>query len=380
MNGITLMFSGVAGAMTRLLALAIFCCASYASAQSQDRETQWDLLVASAKEEGKVVLLGPPDSQVRQELSAAFKARFGVTLEYLGSRSSESSARLRIERGAGLYTVDVVFAGSDTLAGAYYPERMLAPLKPALILPDALDPDKWRRGKLWFTDPEERYVLRLFNTVGPALYVNTRHVKAEDIRAARDLLDPRWQGRISAHDPTVGGSGVGHATRFYLQFGEDFLRRLYVDQKPAVARDRRQLTDWLLRGSYPVSLDAEEDQVERLRREGLPIRAVYKLSDMPGTLSAGVGQMALFDRAPHPNAAKLFANWMASKEGLEIYARARGEAPTRSDIDALAFLPAELVPQAGATYFDMHGWESGVVERQKVQALMKEMLKSRGNN
>ena len=366
--------------MARLLALAILCCAAYASAQTQDRENQWDLLVAAAKGEGKVVLLGPPDAQVRQELSAAFKARFGVTVEYLGSRSSETAARLRVERAAGLYTVDVVFAGSDTLAGVYYPEKMLAPLKPALILPDALDPAKWKRGKPWFTDPEERYVLRLFNTVGPAFYINTRSVKPDELGAARDLLDPRWKGRISAHDPTVGGSGVGHATRFYLQFGEDYVRRLYVDQKPAVARDRRQLTDWLLRGSYPISLDAEEDQVERLRREGLPIKAVYKLSDMAGTLSAGVGQMALFDHAPHPNAARVFANWMASKEGLEIYARARGEAPTRNDIDAAAFLPAEIIPQTGAEYFDMHAWESAVVERRKVQALMKEMLKSRGND
>src|SRR5260370_20985663 len=128
---------------------------------------------------------------------------------------------------------------------------MLAPLKPALILPDALAPAKWKRGKPWFTDPEERYVLRLFNTVGPAFYINTRSVKPDELGAARDLLDPRWKGRISAHDPTVGGSGVGHATRFYLQFGEDYVRRLYVDQKPAVARDRRQLTHCLRRRSYP---------------------------------------------------------------------------------------------------------------------------------
>src|SRR5262249_30048024 len=146
--------------------------------------------------------------------------------------------------------------------------------------------------------------------------------------------------KISAHDPTIGGSGVGHATRFYLQFGEDFLKQLYVDQKPVIARDRRQITDWLLRGSYPISLDAEEDEAERARHEGLPIMAMYKLDDMTGTLSTGVGQMALFDRAPHPNAARLLVNWLATKEGLQIYARTRGEAPTRSDIDARSFLPA----------------------------------------
>jgi iron(III) transport system substrate-binding protein len=366
--------------MTRLLASIALCCVALSSARAQDQQTQWDALVAAARQEGKVVLLAPPDPQVRKELPAAFKARFGVTVDYLGGRSTEAASRLRLERAAGLYTVDVAFAGSDTLAGIYYPEKMLAPLKPALILPDAIDPTKWRSGKLWFTDPEGRYALRLFNTVDPAFYINTQHVKPGEIVSARDMLDPKWKGKISAHDPTVGGAGLGHATRFYLALGEDFVRRLYVEQKPFIARDRRQLTDWLLRGSQPISLDAEQDQVERLHQEGLPVEAAYKLSDMPGTLSAGVGQMALFDHAPHPNAAKLFVNWMASREGLEVYARTRGEVPTRRDIDAASFLPAAIIPQAGGDYFDMHAWETGVTERQKVQAFMKELMKSRGND
>ena len=68
---------------------------------------------------------------------------------------------------------------------ARYPEKMLAPLRPALVLPEVLDPTKWRAGKLWFTDPEERYVLRLFNTVDPVFYINTQYVKPGEISAAR---------------------------------------------------------------------------------------------------------------------------------------------------------------------------------------------------
>jgi iron(III) transport system substrate-binding protein len=363
--------------MAKLLALVFLCCASVASAQTDDWQSKWDRLVAAAQKEGKVVVLGPPDARVRQELPAAFKARFGVTVEYIGGRSSESSAKLRAERSAGVYSVDVVFAGSDTMAGVYYAEKMLAPLKSELFLPDAVDPSKWKRGSLWFTDPEETYVLRLFNTAGAALYINTDHVKPGELKAARDLLDPKWKGKISAHDPTVSGSGIGQATRFYLQFGEDFVRRLYVDQKPIIARDRRQLADWVARGTHPISLDGEDDTLERLRKEGLPIQAVYKLDHMRGTLSAGIGQMGLVNRAPNPNAAKLFVNWMASKEGLEVFARARGEAPTRNDIDAAAFLPEQVIPEAGATYFDMHDWVMGVAQRKKVMTIMQEMLRNK---
>lgn len=238
--------------VARLLGLVVVCAASQATAQPADWKGRWGELIAAAQKEGRVVVLGPPDARVRREVPDAFKGRFGVTVEYIGGRSSETSAKLRAERNAGVYTIDVVFAGSDTMAGVYFAEKMLAPLKSELFHPEAIDPTKWKRGRLWFTDPKENYALRLFNTAGPALYINTDHVKPSELKSAHDLLDPKWRGRISAHDPTVPGSGIGQATRYYLQFGEDFVRKLYVDQKPVIARDRRQLTDWVARGTYPI--------------------------------------------------------------------------------------------------------------------------------
>ena len=38
-----------------------------------------------------------------------------------------------------------------------------------------------------------------------------------------------------------------------------------------ISRDTRQLTDWLTRGTYPITLGAEEAQLEQLRKEGLPV-------------------------------------------------------------------------------------------------------------
>ncbi len=361
----------------KIWVFVLLFCASAAWAQPSDWQGRWDKLVKAAQQEGKIVVIGPPDARVREEVPAAFKARFGITVEYIGGRSTETAAKLRAERSAGSYTADVLFAGSDSMSGVYYAEKMLAPLKPELFLPEVVDPAKWKRGSLWFSDPEQNYVLRLFNTAGPALYINTDLVKPGELKKSSDLLDPKWKGKISAHDPTVSGSGVGQATRYYLQFGEDFLRKLYVDQKPVIARDRRQLTDWVARGTYPISLDAEDDTMERLRKEGLPIQAVNRLEDMGGTVSSGIGQMGLVDRAPHPNAAKVFVNWMASKEGLEIFARARGEAPTRADIDAAAFLPAEFIPEKGVDYYDVHDWATAVAARRKVMAIMQELLKNK---
>src|SRR5581483_2213239 len=205
------------------------------------------------KREGKVVVLGPADPQVRQELPAAFKARFGITLEYLGGRSSESTARLRSERNAGVYTADAILGGIQTMATILHREKMLDPVKPVLILSEVLDGSKWKKGKLWFMDPEQQYVLRLFNTASPPFYVNTNVVKPGDLRSAHDLLNPKWKGRMAAQDPTVPGPGSNQAARFYLRFGEEFVKQLYIDQKIVFSRDRRQLTDWVMRGTYPIT-------------------------------------------------------------------------------------------------------------------------------
>jgi iron(III) transport system substrate-binding protein len=367
--------------MTKLLALALVLCASPLWAQgpvpSQGWETRWNLLVDAARTEGKVVILAPPDTQVRQALPAAFKARFGIAVDYLGGRSSESAVKLRAERQAGVYTVDVALAGIQTMATIFYREKMLVPLRPELIHPAVVDPAKWKYGKLWFMDPDDRYILRLFNSVGANFYVHTQFAKPADFHLASDLIDPKWKGKISIHDPTVPGNGSNEAARFFVQYGEDFVKRLFVDQQPGIARDRRQITDWLARGRYPISIGAERDEVERLKKEGLPVEAVYNLSDMPGTLSAGVGEVALMDHAPHPNAAKLFANWIASKEGLEVYARARTEAATRNDIDELSFLPPEIIPRPGVNYFDTFGWDFTLSTKEEVRLRMKDLMKQR---
>jgi hypothetical protein len=219
------------------LALALACAAVPASAQAPapNFAQQWSELVAAAQKEGRVVILAPPDTAVRQALPAAFKARYGITVDYLGGRSSESAGKMRSEREAGVYTVDVALAGIQTMATIFYREKMLVPLRPLLIDPDVIDPGKWKRGSLWFMDPEQQYILRLFNTAGANFYVNTQFAKPSDFHSARDLLDPKWKGKISMADPTVPGTGSNQAARFYVQFGEDYVKRLYVDQQPGIA-------------------------------------------------------------------------------------------------------------------------------------------------
>src|SRR5918999_206142 len=106
--------------------------ASQALAQTvPDWENKWNKLVAEAKKEGKVVIIAPPDPQVRAALPAAFKNKYGVTVEYLGGRSSEAAAKMRAERNAGVHTVDVALSGIQTMAAIFYREKMIDPMDDA---------------------------------------------------------------------------------------------------------------------------------------------------------------------------------------------------------------------------------------------------------
>jgi iron(III) transport system substrate-binding protein len=357
--------------MKKLLALALVLYASCAAAQNS---AEWDKLVADAKKEGKVVIIAPPDPEVRESIPKAFKAKYGITVEYLGGRSSDTAARLRTERQAGVYTVDVALSGMLTMASIFYTEKMLEPVRPILLDPDVTDGKKWKAGKLWFIDPEDKYILRLFSTRTAMFFLNTSYVKAEEIKTAQDLLNPKFQGKIITSDPTLPGIGSSDSARFYIQFGEDYVKKLYVDQKMLISRDRRQIGDGLARGAYPIALGAEDEEMERLQKEGFPIHRVYSLQGMSDIVSPSVGHVALFNNAPHPNAAKLFVNWVASKAGLEVYSRARGGVPTRNDIDAASYLPAEVIPKEGVEYFDSYNWEFVLNTKEKIRMRVKELL------
>lgn len=362
--------------MRRLTVSFLICAALFTQSSipvmAQDTAA-WDNLVAAAKREGLVVVIGPPNSAVRQALPAAFAARYGITVEYLGGSTSEQATRLRAERSAGRYTVDVTLAGIQSMA-AFYREKVLMPLRPELIMPEVVDGKNWKKGALWFSDPDQQYVLRLSNYVSSLFHINTSKVASGELRSARDLLDPKWRGKIAVQDPTVPGNGNNMAAQFFVSLGEPFLKRLYIDQKPMISRDTRQLTDWLLRGTYPVVFGADGPQLEKMRDEGLPVSELNEMPDMRPSVIAGFGLVAVFDPVPHPSAAKLFANWMASREGLEAWSRATLTASTRNDIDEASFLAPEIIPRPGTAYFDGYDWTFNMTTKEAVRLQMKDLL------
>jgi iron(III) transport system substrate-binding protein len=346
-----------------------------ASAQQKGWEKEWSETLAAAKKEGRVAVAGSPDPVMRDGIIPKFTSRYGIQVEFIGGRASQYTAKVKTERAAGIYSVDIFLTGPDTTALTLYGEKLIDPLRPLMILPEVVDPSKWKTGKLWFIDPEEQFVLRVFRSVGNLLHYNADYVKAEELRSYKDLLNPKWRGKISTEDPMVSGSGANTAAMTYVDLGAEFVKRLYIDQKLVFSRERRQFTDWLARGTYPICLNCREDDMRPLRQEGFKLAEVFEMSDVSSRVNGSPWLLSLANKAPHPNAARVFANWIASKEGLETYSRGYGSATLRTDVDE-SFLERATIPRAGVKYFDDTEWNWVVTgrreAREKVQALFRE--------
>jgi len=352
--------------------LLLFWVVSPAWGQENGWQKEWNKIITAARKEGKVVVRGPTGAEARQQISSAFKAKFGIRVELIAGRTSQLVARLLFERRAQQYTVDGLMTGMGSVANILYPQKMLAPLKPRLILPDVVNPSRWKKGKLWFMDPEEKYVLRLLNSLSALFTINTKYVKREEFKSIKDLLNPKWRGKIAIADPR-GSPGDFLASIFYVQLGEEFFKKLYIVQQPVISRNRRQLADWLAHGVHAIAVGASSSQVEKMRREGFPVMAVYSLPDFPGVLTAGSGLLVLLDPAPHPNAARVFANWLASKEGLQVWGHTMESATARNDVNE-SYVNQEEVPRPGVNYFDGYDWDFTVSIKKDVRVRMRELL------
>ncbi|HEV7662846.1 MAG TPA: extracellular solute-binding protein, partial [Chloroflexota bacterium] len=302
----------------------------------------WDQLVSAAQKEGKVVVSGPPAPDARTRLPAAFKQAFNIDLEYLAGNTSQLASRIESERAAGQYTIDVSLSGPDTAYATFIPNKWLDPVKPVLLLPDVVDPRVWPKGAPWFRDPSGDTTMQIFNTISPIGYVNTDSAPAGEVTSTDDLLKAKWKGKIASYDPSVNGGGLIFGSVLYVTRGQEFAKQLFQGQEVAYTRDYQQIADWVAHDSYSIAIGVTPIYIAQY--QGAAPLAMMRLSDVKPIVSGGFSIVSFWNQAPHPNAAKVFINWIASKEGTALYAEVDGSAPVRLDVDPAPWLAPELTP------------------------------------
>jgi ABC-type Fe3+ transport system substrate-binding protein len=98
--------------------------------------------------------------------------------------------------------------------------------------------------------------------------------------------------------------------------------------------------DWLGQGKYPIALGPPETISEDLIDKGVSIQLIapQQLTE-GGDLSPGPASLMLMNKAPHPNAARVYINWLMSKEGQTSFSKATGIPSLRIDVPSDHIVP-----------------------------------------
>jgi iron(III) transport system substrate-binding protein len=296
---------------------------------------EWEQVVAEAKREGKVSVIGPAAVQTRDALTTAFQRAYPeIEVQYDSSPGAQLPPRLLAERAADRYSVDMVIVGTTTLLASLKPAGVLDPVLPYLGGPSTRDLSKWQGGALNFADNDRQYALVFSEYVKGAFFYNPTLVNPEDVHSYRDLLDPRWKGKMAMYDPRLAGAGQGVVLYWYTlpELGPEFVRQM-MGQGIAFSRDERQVLDWVARGQYPIVLGVGDAQAAELIHRGLPIKVFEsdRLAEQP-YVTAGTGSLGVLNHPPHPNAARVYLDFLLSAEGQTEWSRAVGFASDRLDV------------------------------------------------
>jgi ABC-type Fe3+ transport system substrate-binding protein len=307
---------------------------------------EWDRVMKAAQAEGQLTVAAFP--LLAEKMTAAFKRDTGLHINFLGGNAAEQSARLEAEARAKNLTIDILIGGGREL-GAMMHDGLLQPVLPQLLLP-GIAPTNFRDGRIKWMDTAGRYNLQGSEYVFGWLIVNTGIVKPEELKSWKNLLDPKYKGRIGSYDLVGPGPGQGSATWIYKIFGIDYIKALFIDQSVKFSVDNRGLVEQVVRGTTPIVFGAIQSEVEQFRRAGFTNLAVVLPDDAPGYLTGGYSVLKQAVGVPHPNAATVFINWYISRPGQEAYESVMLETSRR--IDVKTGVPDYLVPRPGVTYYE----------------------------
>ncbi len=308
-------------------------------------QNRWDKMVEGAKLEGKVVIYGPGGGDLRETFIRTMREKYGLTVEYLGAIGPDLAARIITERRAGLYIPDVLIGASTPVMTQLKPAGYMEPIEKTFVLPEVADAKGWWNNQFPWAD-EGHYAVGFGLQATPVIIINPDLIKLEEIKSARDLLNPRLKGKIAMFDPTIAGPGQFFVAMEADQLGLDYLNQLAA-QDIQITRDRRLLAEWVARAKYPVGIAAGEAASEMMAT-GAPLS--YANVPDANYMQPSMGFLSLPGNAPHPQAGALFINWLLSKEGQTLYQDASKAPSARKDIPHGTVNP-DLFLKEGVKYY-----------------------------
>ena len=306
----------------RVAGLVAVLLAAFAGQPALAQEN-WNATLAKAKEEGVVVVKGAPGANYRAALVAAFNTAYpDIKVQFSGGAGAAEIPKVLRERQAGIYAWDVWVGGPTGALGQLKETGFFKPLEP-ILQPEIKADDKWTGGfAAGWMDNDQKIFYAFDGTVQQTVQVNWDFVKRDSLKTLEDLLKPEFAGKIVWLDPRQTGTGNGTSQTILANLGMEKLIALYK-HKVVYTKNPQQIGEWVVRGRYPIGIGLEAQTLDTFQAQGvgknvtsLPDDA-YKVQQ----ISVGFGGVGLVDRAPNPNAAAVYINWLLSKTGQDAWPR-----------------------------------------------------------
>lgn len=306
-------------------------------------EQRWEETLKAARQEGSVLVYTSQGNDMRMEVGGAFSQKFGIAVEWVTGGTSELVNKLVTERRAGLYLADALMGGTSTLVANFKPQGLLDPVEPVLILPEAKDMTVWKGGTPFYD--KDTTAVSLLSIPTRHLARNTELVSENELKSYRDLLEPRWKGKITMYDPTMGGTTqswtVGLVQKWGPEPAKDYLKKLAA-QDLAMTREKRTQVEWVARGKYPLGLGLAQSEVaDMVGKLKVPVAYVDVIEGV--VLTTGGGGLGMVKKAAHPKAAIVFVNWLLTREGGLAIQKGHGNPSGRLDVPPTGLAPSLLV-------------------------------------
>lgn len=278
------------------IAVASFASIGAAPASAQDSAPE--ALVKAAQAEGGFTLYSSSNEGHTKGLLAAFEKKYGIQGTYLRLAQTPLEQRFATEFDANRNQADV-FSVSSPVPYETHPE-WFEPLS-AKTVPSLADwPARWQ---------SKNYVTWQTNVI--VLYYNTDQFAQTPIRTWSEVADPRWKGKILLTDPRVADNYMGWLDGMERRFGMDFLRKIAA-QDSKLTQSGASGVQMVAAGAYPINFPSFPDFSTQLIAKKAPLAIEY-ISDPMFVSMRGIG---IVSKAPHPNTARLFLNWLLSPEGI----------------------------------------------------------------
>jgi iron(III) transport system substrate-binding protein len=261
-------------------------------------------LIAAAKKEGSVVWYTSADLRVAEGLGKAFERKYGVTARVERAGAERLFTRIGQEYAANIFTADTCNTGDLAMFLLWKQQNLLAPYVPE----DAAKhiPAEYRDAEGFHATARSSLCVAAYN---PEL------VKKEDApKSFADMLDPKWSGKMVKASPSYSGTIITSTYQLVKALGWPYVEKL-AKQKILQVQSATDTPNKVILGERPVMFDGNEYNVFIAKEGGKPIEPIYAAEGSPMIAMPS----AIFAKAPHPNAARLFQSFLFTPEAQQQF-------------------------------------------------------------